>query len=56
MMHLLTAAKPGLRSTFFSLVFMQPSTEALLKNLTSGSVHAGELLLLDFNMNLDISF
>ena len=46
MMHLLTAAKPGLHSTFFFIgqkTFMQPWTEALLKRLTIGSVHAGPM-------------
>ena len=44
MMHLFIGAKPGLFNTFFfngHLTFMQPWTEALLKCLSSGSVHAG---------------
>ena len=44
MMHLLTGAQPGLLNNVVPCgqsTFMQPWTEALLKRLTSGSVHAG---------------
>ena len=42
MMHLLIGAKPGLLNTFFHWSINGLDwTEALLKRLTSGSVHVG---------------